>query len=110
MSNVDSAATIRRPNWQPPDDPDRVPWSSVVYYARRANGDIKIGTTSSGVKDRLKQLARRHGQLALLAVEDGGFDQEFARHVEFADDRVGGEWFIPTPALLRLIASLGGAA
>lgn len=72
----------------------------VVYYILFGNR-IKIGTTTS-LRGRLDALPYDE----VLATEPGGFDVERMRHDQFADCRVRGEWFEPTPALLAHIAEL----
>lgn len=70
--------------------------SGVVYYLQRTSGDIKIGTTVR-YPERRTQLARRHGQLVLAAIEPGYFALEAKRHRQFADLRLDpiAEWFRP---------------
>lgn len=65
----------------------------MIYYARRGDGLVKIGTTRAGLKSRLRHLSYEHGPLELLTVASGSFAQERALHTRFADLRVSGEWF-----------------
>lgn len=84
---------------------------SIVYYLRRTDGLIKIGTSTSYLT-RFKDLRRAHGDLALLVARAGGYPEETAAHNRFAAVHVGGEWFRPAlPLLLEIqrmrVAALG---
>lgn len=74
---------------------------SLVYYILFGSR-IKIGISTS-LRSRLDSLPRG---VRVLATEPGGRDVERQRHSQFADCRVGGEWFRPTRALLVHIANL----
>lgn len=66
---------------------------------------IKIGYGSSPA-DRIKTLQTGNpSRLHLLATIPGTQVDEHELHRRFASSRVAGEWFRPTPALLRLIAT-----
>lgn len=65
---------------------------SIIYYLRRSDGDIKIGTTCRPVR-RLSVLTREHGILQLLLTHSGGRQRERELHDRFDDLAVGGEWF-----------------
>lgn len=82
----------------------------IVYYLERADGRIKVGTTSN-YPARRKGLVKEHGSLSLLAWEHGSFEKELSRHQEFCWDRVShpAEWFEPSTALLKHIQSLRAA-
>jgi hypothetical protein len=67
--------------------------TDVVYYLRFADR-VKIGTTSN-LERRL--CAIPHDEV--LATEPGSFNLERRRHLQFADDRLMGEWFALSPAL-----------
>jgi hypothetical protein len=86
-----------------PDSP-----TAVVYYVRREDGSIKIGT-SDHLASRLRRLRSDHGAITLLASEPGGYPSEDRRHKQFSDDALGGEWFRASTALLTHIESLAGA-
>lgn len=75
--------------------------TGIVYYLQRANGDVKIGTTAN-YPNRRTELGRRHGPLALVALEAGYFALEAERHQQFADLRIDpvAEWFRLDPDLL----------
>lgn len=96
--------------WRVGDVPDPdlpLPVVEVVYYIRWGDR-VKIGT-SRQPRRRLAVLWHEE----LLAFERGGRMRERERHVEFADLRLGGEWFAAEPRLLAHIARVaeaGGAA
>lgn len=86
---------------------------SIVYFAQRADGDIKIGWTDN-VHNRIPALRSKHGALNLLGVIDGGRDVEKALHTRFAEYRrptgkhngllaIYNEWFSPAKALTDFI-------
>lgn len=83
--------------------------ASFVYFAQAGeNGPIKIGRAASPHL-RLKNLQSGNGErLRLLAVVPGGKTLESILHVYFGKGRRAGEWFKPTPKLLRLIGEVGG--
>lgn len=83
-----------------PEEPTR-----RVYYARRADGLIKIGVTYS-IKRRLANLKPEHGPLELLGSHVGGVALEMQMHQKFRRLRVEGEWFEAHPDLLGHIESL----
>ena len=82
---------------------------SIVYYLRRADGLIKIGTSTSH-QTRFADLRREHGELSLLLAYAGGYEQETEAHRRFAAARATGEWFRPTLRLLLEIQRLRRAA
>jgi hypothetical protein len=82
---------------------------AVVYYAQRADGMIKIGTTVH-FKARMKALTNEHGELEILLTSPGSMDEETEMHDRFADLAIGHEWFRPGEALLSWIAGGGDAA
>lgn len=85
---------------------------SVVYYLRRANGDIKIGY-SAQLPVRVATLTRTHGLLDLLGTEPGDWRLEYERHLQFRSSRADGpgqEWFRPAPELLLHIERLAVTA
>lgn len=78
-----------------------LPRVDVVYYLR-LDERVKIGTT---FHPRRRFAALRHEEV--LAFEPGDRAVEQARHVEFADDRLGtSEWFALSPRLSAHIAAL----
>ena len=86
-----------------PDSDGPPPRVDVVYYIRFADR-VKIGT-SSNPRQRLAQL--RHEEV--LAFEPGARDVEQRRHAEFADLRLGGEWFSHEGDLAEHITALARA-
>ncbi len=79
----------------------------VCYYLENPiENQIKIGH-SRRLRQRVKTLsAEAKVDLRLLATEPGGELVERMRHREFADIRIKGEWFRPSPELLTHIESL----
>jgi hypothetical protein len=75
---------------------------SIVYYLRRNDGLIKIGTTRS-YKTRYRNLRSEHGELKLLLAHAGGPAEEAEIHRRHAADRTEGEWFRPSVTLLEAI-------
>jgi hypothetical protein len=68
---------------------------SVVYYLRRSDGAIKIGTTISLVQ-RKKQHEKEHGPLEVLATEPGDISVEKERLRKFSANKLLDgtlEWF-----------------
>ncbi|MCT9819524.1 GIY-YIG nuclease family protein [Microbacterium sp. W1N] len=93
--------------WRVGDVPDPdlpLPVVEVVYYIRWGDR-VKIGT-SRQPRRRLAVLWHEE----LLAFERGGRMLERRRHLEFAELRLGGEWFAADPRLLAHIAEVGGGA
>ena len=74
------------------------PRVDVVYYLRFGDR-VKIGTTAN---PRQRLAAIWHHEV--LAFERGDRLLERRRHTEFADDRLGGEWFRLSPAVRDHIA------
>jgi hypothetical protein len=65
----------------------------IVYYLRRDDGLIKIGTTWRPAS-RMGTLRREHGDLRLLLTHSGTHHEEHALHRRFGELRVTGEWFL----------------
>lgn len=65
---------------------------SLIYYIRRPDGLIKIGTTWR-LTHRMSALRREHGELQLLVTHSGRYETERELHDRFAELRVTGEWF-----------------
>lgn len=83
----------------------------VVYFvqiADRPDSPIKIGVTTRGdLKNRICSLQTACPYvLGLLALMDGGYEDEQRLHKAFRHSRALGEWFWPTPALRALIEGL----
>jgi hypothetical protein len=76
---------------------------SFVYFARDSDGRIKIGVTTD-VERRLGELQRAiKGPVELLGVIDGDRGTEAALHALLASDRLEGEWFKPSDAVISAI-------
>jgi len=75
----------------------------VVYYARMADGSIKIGYTA----DLYTRMTALYARDAVLAIEPGGREVEAQRHARFGDLRIGrAEMFSPHPRLMEHIAAV----
>lgn len=80
--------------------------NAKVYFIQTLNGEIKIGMAQDVAK-RLAGLQTAHPvKLTLLAVAEGGSEQEKAYHRQFAEHRLHGEWFSPHPDILAEIERL----
>jgi|SRR5882724_7785230 len=66
---------------------------------------IKIGT-SRAPGTRLEGIARKHGQLTLMAFQTGAHAEETTVHRTFKALHIGGEWFRPELPLLDHIAKI----
>lgn len=78
----------------------------VCYFIGGDSGPIKIGF-SVDLKSRLTALrASSPLWLEVLAVRPGGESRERIYHEQFAADRLHGEWFARSPAILAEIAHL----
>lgn len=76
--------------------------SQIVYYLRRADGAVKIGTSTEFVR-RFGNLSREHGELEILLTHCGDYPREREMHRQFADLALGGEWFQAEELLLSWI-------
>lgn len=75
----------------------------VVYFIEASNGLIKIGSTKN-LSGRSRALAASNAlPLRLVAWDHGSKVDELALHRLFAEARRHGEWFSPTPELLRFV-------
>jgi hypothetical protein len=63
-----------------------------IYFLQRADGLIKIGTTTD-FRSRLTVLTKSHGMLAVLRIVNGGRKREGALHRRFKRFHEYGEWF-----------------
>lgn len=84
---------------------------TTVYFARRRDGCIKIGSASN-VEERLKQLSAAAGEaLQLIGTMAGGVTHERALHRQFKAHRAHREWFNPSAELWAYINAntTGGA-
>lgn len=80
--------------------------STVYFVLRDSDGAIKIGVTTD-LRRRISDLRARHGQLSVLATVEGAATREKLAHLIFADIRLDGEFFKPTPALLAFVKQYG---
>lgn len=77
--------------------------SKRVYFIQSGDSHIKIGIAKS-VKARHRGLQAAHSlELKILGSIPGGRPLEFALHALFAADRLNGEWFRASDALLDYI-------
>lgn len=77
-----------------------------IYFLRRRDGLIKIGTTTD-LTTRIEALAAAHGPLDVVRVINGDLLRERQLHQQFRAYRQFGEWFAdPEHALIRAIALL----
>jgi hypothetical protein len=78
----------------------------MIYFLRRADGAIKIGTTEKYF-NRRSGLVKQHGDLELLGVMEGSRKEEQEIHNQFASARLSEklEWFEPRQDLLDYIAA-----
>jgi hypothetical protein len=83
--------------------------ASVVYFVQAGDaGPIKIGTTDD-LRTRVAALQTAHyEELRLLGTTPGGPAIERAWHGRFGDDRLRGEWFRPSVALVLAIQDAVG--
>jgi hypothetical protein len=82
--------------------------SSFVYFARLPKSRlIKIGM-SGRPWERIKSLGSEYRQrVRLLALVEGGRDEEAAFHDRFYEYRFRGELFRPGPRLVEFVNNLG---
>jgi len=74
-----------------------------VYVAMRADGAVKIGT-STNPDLRMKKLEHSEGQrMVLLRVIDGTYPHEKWMHINFVDDHIYGEWFKFNPTMMTVL-------
>lgn len=83
--------------------------TQMVYFIQAGkDGPIKIGIAENPEARRRQMQTGSHETLTLLAVQDGGAEREAFLHARHADDRIRGEWFASTAAVLASIPwSLG---
>lgn len=81
--------------------------STCVYFIEGAtSGAIKIGTTKN-LHARMSSMQTASVEpLTVLGTVNGGVDLERKLHMEFAGQRVRGEWFRSTPELRARIKEL----
>lgn len=77
---------------------------TVYYLRRKIDGAIKIGFTDRSPSQRARELSNASGlEVELLASEPGTRQDERETLAEFAEERIRGEWFRPSPILLGYI-------
>ncbi len=83
------------------------PSQPKVYFAQASAGKVKIGFTESTLKTRAAALQNgNHDKIEMVGVIHGaGKVTERDLHKRFEKDRLNGEWFNPSPALLEIISS-----
>jgi len=80
--------------------------AQFVYFMKRVtDGAIKIGTTHNVIKRR-KSLEGATGPLFVLAVISGDRSVEADLHERFNVERLHGEWFAPSPAIIQFIEAI----
>lgn len=82
---------------------------SVVYFVQAGDaGPIKIGTTDD-LRTRVAALQTAHyEELRLLGTIPGGPAIERVWHGRFGEERIRGEWFRPSVALVLAVESAVG--
>jgi hypothetical protein len=82
----------------------------VIYFIQAgARGDVKIGyaKTHAAVDRRRATFQTGHSEtLQILGVVEGEREDEATLHRYFAPDRVRGEWFRPTGALMACASDI----
>ena len=77
----------------------------MIYFLRRSDGTIKIGTTQN-YRIRIPQLISQYGELELVGLIEGGRETEQSLHLQFAEHRIGRtEFFVDHDALREFIAA-----
>jgi len=77
----------------------------MIYFIQENTSFlIKIGYTNGDGANRIKALQTGNpNTLTVLAEIPGTMEEEKQLHARFAADRVAGEWFKPSPGLLRYL-------
>lgn len=82
-----------------------------VYFVRSSEGLIKIGFTTKPIEERLAQFRNiSSGGAFLLVTVPGSKQDESFLHRTFKKDKAHGEWFNPSPRLLKTIQKLKDGA
>lgn len=76
----------------------------MIYFLRRADGRIKLGTTTH-ISNRYWSHVKQYGELVMLGVHEGGADKESELLDLFRNDVVEGrEWLRPSDRVMAYIA------
>lgn len=79
----------------------------VVYFVQGENGGpIKIGRTDDLARRLVGLSTSSPDKLVVLAAAPGNESDERTIHAHFSPARQRGEWFAPTPGLMRFIAEV----
>lgn len=81
----------------------------MIYFLQlQENGPIKIGTTNANsVPARVKLIVSTMPyEATLLAVMEGGPEEERDLHDKFIDDNIRSEWFNPSKQILDYVAAI----
>lgn len=84
---------------------------SIYFVSEKGNqsAPIKIGTARF-VGERLRSLqTSHHAELEILAVRPGGANEERSLHSKLSADRLRGEWFRRTAAVMAEVSASVGA-
>lgn len=75
-----------------------------VYFAQAGeNGPIKIGFATNVVRRMWELQVNSPDRIQALGTIEGDQTAERALHRRFSEDRISGEWFRPSSALLSLV-------
>jgi hypothetical protein len=79
--------------------------NGLIYFIQHGeNGPLKIGFTRGSIKTRLNTLQVGNPVLlSVVKVVDGTPSHELDIHDMFGRSKIRGEWFEPTPELLKFI-------
>ncbi len=77
-----------------------------VYFAQSDDGQVKIGYTATSLKARTAALQNGNPHKIEMKAAIHGARQSLERrlHKQFSASRLKGEWFSPTPELLKIMA------
>jgi hypothetical protein len=79
----------------------------LVYFIQAGNsGPIKIGRTKNAQQRKHHLQLATHHDLTLLAAFKAPFWAEGQLHHFYTQERIRGEWYRPSPRLLRYIEEL----
>lgn len=78
---------------------------SVYFITAREVGMVKIGCAYEPARRMAHMQTMSPCELALEAIFPGAYQEEKELHLQFASQRVRGEWFRITPEIEAVIAS-----